>query len=190
MVGNQFAGRTLYRRSRDEFLSRRSKAPAPRAPQPPAGAFLFWHLRPRPRRAILNRRLLPRSAKRGNGGARERSYRKQIKFWQHAKRRCFWTATPKPPRTSTTCLSLPELGRELHYGVDLDRLTRSVPRNRLKRRSLGEAVFLATQSRVADTKNSDFAKQPERPRCGHCRRPREAVIGIFGFVAANPWNLR
>jgi len=39
-VGNQFAPRSLYRRSRDEFLSRRSKAPAPRAPQPPAGAFL------------------------------------------------------------------------------------------------------------------------------------------------------
>jgi hypothetical protein len=44
---NQFAGRTLYRLSRDEFLSRRSKAPAPRAPQPPAGAFLVGHFRSR-----------------------------------------------------------------------------------------------------------------------------------------------
>ena len=47
VVGNQFAGRTLYRRSRDEFLSRRSKAPAPRAPSPPLGLFFFGHFRSR-----------------------------------------------------------------------------------------------------------------------------------------------
>src|ERR1700730_9975383 len=41
-VGNQFDPRSLYRRSRDEVLSRRSKAPAPRSPQRPAGALLFW----------------------------------------------------------------------------------------------------------------------------------------------------
>ena len=39
---NLIAGQSLYWRSRDEFLSRRSEAPAS-SPPAPAGAF-FWNL--------------------------------------------------------------------------------------------------------------------------------------------------
>jgi hypothetical protein len=33
-------------------------------------------------------------------------------FWQYAKRRCFWPATPKPTGTSRICLILREPGRK------------------------------------------------------------------------------
>ena len=60
-------------------------------------------------------------------------------FWEYAKEAMLLVCDAKTAKDKQEFLSFPGPGRKQHYRVDLDRLATSVPRKRLKQRSLGQA---------------------------------------------------
>jgi hypothetical protein len=104
-AGNQFARRSLYRRSRDAFLSRRSKAPAPRPPAP-AGAFLFWAPQIAIRVSNFAQTATARGCKQGQRGMGGCSCRKSDQFWEYAREAMLLVCDAKTAKDKQELLEL------------------------------------------------------------------------------------